>query len=99
MNKENECILVQENIVCFSDDLTNNDRGKKWNIALKLNHQFSHPNMQKRISLLKDTNIDDKELIAITNDVSDNCEICFKYKKPQPRPTLGFPQQNFSMKP
>ena len=81
MNKENECILVQENIVCFSDDLTNNDRGKKWNIALKLHHQFSHPNMQKRISLLKDTNIDDKELIAITNDVSDNCEICFKYKK------------------
>ena len=72
MNKENENILVQENIVCFSDDLTNKDRNKKRNIALKLHCQFSHPNAQKLISLLKDANVDDKELIAIINDVSDN---------------------------
>ena len=47
---------------------------KKRNIALKLHSQFSHPNAQKLISLLKDANFDDKELIAIINDVSDNCE-------------------------
>ena len=35
-NNEDENILVQENIVCFSDDLTNKDRNKKWNITLKL---------------------------------------------------------------
>ena len=68
--------------VCFSDDLTNKDRNKKWNITLKLHHKFSHPNAHKLISLLKDANVDDKELIAIIN-VSDNCEICFKYKKTQ----------------
>ena len=82
MNKENENILVQENIVCSSNDLTNKDRNKKQTVALKLHPQFNHPNAQKLISLLKDANVDDKELIAIIN-VSDNCEICFKYKKPQ----------------
>ena len=64
---------------------------KKRNIALKLHCQFSHPNEQKLISLLKDANVDDKELIAIINDVSDNCEICFKHNKPKPRPIVGFP--------
>ena len=77
--------------VCFSDDLTNKDRNKKRNIALKLHCQFSHPNAQKLISLLKDVKVDDKESIAIINDVSDNCEICLKYKKPKPRPTVAFP--------
>ena len=44
----------------------------KRNIALKLHHQFSHPNAQKHILLLKDANVDDNELITIINDVSDN---------------------------
>ena len=79
MNKENENILVQENIVCFSDDLKNKDRNKKWNITLKLHRQFSHSNAQKLISLLKDANVDDKELISIINEVSDSYGICFKY--------------------
>ena len=64
---------------------------KKRNIALKLHSQFSHPNAQKLISLLKDANVDDKELIAIINDVSDNFETCFKHNKPKPRPIVGFP--------
>ena len=75
INKENENILVQETIVCFSDDWKNKDRNKKRNIALKLHCQFSHPNTQKLISLLKDASVDDKQLIAIINDVSDNCEM------------------------
>ena len=58
---------------------------------MKSHCQFSHPNAQKLISLLKDANVDDKELIAIINDVSDNCEICFKHNKPKPRPIVGFP--------
>ena len=35
---------------------------RKQNIALKLHCQFSHPNAQKLVSLLKDANVDDKEL-------------------------------------
>ena len=42
---------------------------------MKLLCQFSDPNTQKLISLLKDANVDDKQLIAIINDVSDNCEM------------------------
>ena len=71
MNKKWES-PVQENIVCFSDDLKNKDRNKKRNIALKLHCQFSHPNERKLISLLKNANVDDNELIAIIIDVSDN---------------------------
>ena len=83
--------MVQESIVCFSDNLKNEDRNKKRNNALKLHRQFSHPSAQNLMSLLKDGNVDDNELIAIINDISDNCEISSKYKKPKPRPTVGFP--------
>ena len=58
---------------------------------MKLHLHFSHPNPQKLISLLKDANVDDNELIAMISDVSDNCEICFKYKNSRPRAILGFP--------
>ena len=48
--------------------------------------------------LLQDNNVDDHGLIAIIKDVSDSCEICFEYKKPKPRPIVGFPLENISMK-
>ena len=36
MNKENENVLVQENIVCFSDDLTNKDRNNKMKYCFEI---------------------------------------------------------------
>ena len=85
---KNENLLVQENIVYFSDDLKIEDRSKKRNIALKLHYQFSHSTAQKLISLLKDINVEGNKLMA---DVSDNSEICFQFKKPKPRSIVGFP--------
>ena len=54
------------------------------------NLQLSHPTNQKLVSLLKDTNVDDKELMAKIN-VSNNCEIGFEHKKPKPKPVAGIP--------
>ena len=54
---------------------------------MKLHRQFSHSNAQKLISLLKDANVDDKELISIINDVSDSYGICFKYQITQTQTT------------
>ena len=33
--------------ICFADDLKNENRYEKQNIALKLNCKFSHPSAQK----------------------------------------------------
>ena len=88
--KENENILVQENIVYFSDDLTNKDRNKK-QYCFEITLSIQTSKCTETHIITEGCHADDKELIAVINDVSDNCEICFKYKKPKPRPKTGFP--------
>ena len=69
-----------KNIVFFEDNLKNPYGNKKRNIPLTLHQQLSHPTAQKLISLLKDVNVDDNELRVMISYVTNNCEICFKYK-------------------
>ena len=91
MNETNEKLLVERSTGCFSDGFKSEDKNKKRTIALKLHHQVSHPAAQKLISVLRDVNAEDNELMAIVSDVSDDCEVCFKYGKPKPRPIEHFP--------
>ena len=74
---ENECISFIQN--------TEDDKSK---IALKLHKQFSHPSSDKLIKLLNDGGINDKILEKEVRKIDENCEICFKYKKPKPRPVV-----------
>ena len=85
----NENLLVQESY--FSNDLSFANTDKKKNMANKLHRQFSHPTAEKLISLLKDADIIDEELFKLIIDLTSKCEICLKYKKPKPRPVVGFP--------
>ena len=41
--------------------------------------------------LLQDAQIIDKGLEKYLDDLDNACEICLKYKKPKPRPVVGFP--------
>ena len=52
--------------------MKNEDRNKKRNFIWKLHGQSSHPTAQKLILLLKDPSVDDNELVAMINDVSNN---------------------------
>ena len=64
------------------------DKNEKKNKALKLHHQFGHHNYKKIVDLLKDAEVNDKELEELEK-VDDSCEICLRYKKSKPIPIDG----------
>ena len=66
-------------------------------ITIKLHRQFSHPSSDKLITLLKDANINDKQLFDLVKNISSNCKVCQKYKKQKPKPAISFPlAKNFN---
>ena len=56
-----------------------------------MHRQFSHPSSDKLIPLLKDANINDKQLFGMVKNINGNCKVCQKYKKPKPKPIVSFP--------
>ena len=62
---------------------------KSKKIVIKLHCQFSHPSSDKLITLLKDTNINDKELFDMVKNIFSNCKVYQKYKKPKPKPVVS----------
>ena len=59
--------------------------------VLKLHRQFSHPTAEKLIKLIKEAGLFNEQWKQEVNKVSDNCDICRKFKKVPPRPVVGFP--------
>ena len=56
-----------------------------------MHRQFSHPSSDKLITLLKDANINDKQLFDMVKNINSNCEVYQKYKKPKPKSIVSFP--------
>ena len=50
--------------------------------------QFSHANSDKLKVLLRDKEVMDEDL---EDRLDDSCSICKKYRRPKPRPLVGFP--------
>ena len=86
---KSESILFCDNVNELSDD-------EKQKIAIKLHRQFSHPSSDKLITLLKDTNINDKQLFDMVKNINSNCKVCQKRKKP--KPIVSFPLAKLLMK-
>ena len=59
--------------------------------ALKLHRQFAHPPAQRLIKLVQNKGEECKDLIEAIKEISEKCQICKQYKRPQPRPVVGFP--------
>ena len=74
------------NDIFFNVD--NEDVGK---IARKLHKQFGHPKAEKLIDLVRKSGQNDSNLIASIRNISSNCEICRKFKKPPLRPVVSMP--------
>ena len=72
-------------------DLNGQSTTEKEKVARKLHCQFSHPASTKLKGLLTDANVIDKELSEIIDPLDGNHEICQKFKKPKPKPIVGFP--------
>ena len=83
-------VLKSESIL-FCDDVNELSNVEKEKIAIKLHRQFSNPSSDKLIPLLKDANINDKQLFDMVKNINGNCKVCQKYKKPKPKPIVSFP--------
>ena len=72
------------NIVLYANTLSPKET------AMKLHRQFAHPAVEKLIKLVKYQD-NSEELITAIKEVSETCKICQEYRKPPPRPVVGFP--------
>ena len=60
-------------------------------MAVKLHKQFAHPSSEKLIKLVKKSGCYDGDLIKEIQSISDNCEICLRYKRTPARPAVSLP--------
>ena len=61
----------------------------------KLHRQFSHCTATQLKNLLKSAGVADEQYDDIISDVSENCNVCLKYKKVKPRPVVGLPRGRY----
>lgn len=77
--------------VLIVDNMTNKEKIKSLE---KLHRQFGHASAEKLKLLLKSAGSDVVEVAKILEKIVANCEICRKYRKPAPRPVVGFSLAN-----
>src|SRR6201990_1293693 len=71
------------------------DKQERNKILLRLHVQFGHPSKERLGDLIKDAYREEmkedmmRDIKADINELSDNCEICIRYKKTPSRPTVG----------
>ena len=78
--------------IMFTGTLNNLSTKQKKKIAKKLHEQFAHASSSRITNLLKDGNVDDKELFDLVSDSEKVCTVCQKYKKASLRPVVCFPR-------
>ena len=68
--------------------IAGDEKEKKKKIQ-KLHHQFGHPSCKRLTQLFTDAGVSDEMCFVYAEEVSNNCEICFKYKKTPSRPVVA----------
>ncbi|KAK3870996.1 hypothetical protein Pcinc_023829 [Petrolisthes cinctipes] len=59
--------------------------------ALKLHKQFGHLTTAKLLKLVRDAGVNNVDLEQAIKKLSENCEICCKFKRARPRPVVCLP--------
>ena len=77
--------------ILFLNNIDKKGKVEKLKIATKLHKQFSHPSAKKLCDLVKSASLKDAEFIDILMKLPLTCQTCIRYKKPAPRPVVGFP--------
>lgn len=85
------CVSEEEALV-VTDDMTISEQKK---VLVKLHKQFGHATADRLSQLLKNAGTCKSETLTLLQNVVDECEICFKYKKTTPRPVVGFPLASY----
>ena len=82
------CNVVIDN----QQDLTRSSKQEMKRKAVKLHRQFAHASKERLIRLLKDGGCTNSDFLAEVEKCCDECSFCLKYRKPKPRPVVGFPK-------
>ena len=69
----------------------NDIKGDDKSTARKLHLQFGHPTPEALIQLIKQARLQTKGLLKEVQAVSNNCVICLRNKKSNPRPVVCLP--------
>ena len=65
---DNHHQVLKNELILFCDDVNEQSNDEKQKIAIKLPCQFSHSSSDKLITLLKDANINDKQLFDMVKN-------------------------------
>ena len=88
VNKEPKQIVKQ---VLFSCPLQIDDDQANVKKITKLHKQFAHPRSIKLKELIRKSGVNDKSIEQIVDTVSDNCDICKRFRRLPLRPVVVFP--------
>ena len=76
-----------EHVLIFEGNMNLSDKKKQ---IQKIHRQFGHASSENIKRLIKNAGVTDQKFFEITDEVIQGCDICLKYKKPAPRPVVGF---------
>ena len=79
--QQDEALLINENA----------SKADQKKILIKLHKQFGHASADRLKRLLESAGTHDTEVFNTLKEVVDNCETCFKFQRPVPKPAVGFP--------
>ena len=75
-----------ENVLIFKENMNLSDKKKQ---VQKIHRQFGRASSENIKRLIKNARVTDQEFFEVT-EVIQGCDVCLKYKKPVPRPVVGF---------
>ena len=80
--------------VLFSSPLQEDDPKANEKKIIKLHKQFAHPSSDRLKHLIHDSGVSNSDIDGIVDQVSADCDVCKRYRKPPPRPVVSFPLAN-----
>ena len=81
-------LLNSHEVLMINDKMNPSEEKKK---LVKLHKQFGHSSFERQKNLLKNAGVVSSNTLEVLLEVCSSCEICLKYKKPNQKPTIGFP--------
>ena len=85
-----KCVKQCVKQVLFSSPLqVNDDKANEKKIS-KLHKQFAHPSSDKLKQLIHNSGVTDADIDKTVDNVTSRCDICKRYRRPPPRPVVGF---------
>ena len=78
------------NLYLTIENLDTKSKEEKQSIAVKLHKQFGHPvDSSKLKGIVQDAGIKDDELMKYIDEVTEECDVCNRYRKARARPVVS----------